>query len=146
MSTDTVWPAGFPTPVKDVILLFFSLADDKSSTAGPRLADEVFTPTGLMKNGAAKFEGTAEISKSREKAWDAYESRKHSVIKVFTHGDKADDLVVLGSLDAGFKNGKSAVGGFCVRIKVEGAEGSKPRLGLYEVFADHGPFVAAMKA
>jgi hypothetical protein len=44
-TASTNWPSikSVPDPVKELIELFFSLADDNSSSAGDRMADEVFT-------------------------------------------------------------------------------------------------------
>lgn len=51
----TIWPTSveLDQSVKDLVDLFYTLADDKSSESGPRLAKEVFTKDGEM--GAAAF-------------------------------------------------------------------------------------------
>jgi hypothetical protein len=49
-TASTDWPSikPVPEPVKALIELFYSLADDTSSSAGDRMADEVFTSDGVM--------------------------------------------------------------------------------------------------
>ncbi|MCJ1303256.1 hypothetical protein MMC08_006064 [Hypocenomyce scalaris] len=145
-SDGPVWPPlGFPTPVKDLIIKFFGLADDKSPEAGPRLAEEVFTSSAIMKNGPKEFQGSDEIARSREGAWKHFQSRRHTILKVYTQSEKADDILLLGELTAEFKNGNSATGQFCARIVVGGPETAKPQFRHYEVWADQTPFVSAMK-
>lgn len=56
----TVWPncVALDSKVKDVISLFYQLADDTSAEAGPRMAREVFTSSAKMVIGAGTFEGS----------------------------------------------------------------------------------------
>jgi hypothetical protein len=57
----TDWPSNvdIPTPVKKVIDLFFTLADDKSADAGDRLADEIFTIDAIQQMNSRRVEGGA---------------------------------------------------------------------------------------
>jgi hypothetical protein len=55
----TVWPepVSLDGAVKDVLGLFYQLADDKSSQAGPRMASEVFTPDATLLAATGVFRG-----------------------------------------------------------------------------------------
>lgn len=52
-----IWPGGIRQDVKDLIDLYFALVDSKDSTAGARLADEVFATDGKWFAAAGCFEG-----------------------------------------------------------------------------------------
>ncbi|KEF55976.1 uncharacterized protein A1O9_07556 [Exophiala aquamarina CBS 119918] len=56
----TTWPTAVQVDqsVKSLIDLFYSLADDKASTSGPRIAEEVFTKDGTMMAAAGASKGT----------------------------------------------------------------------------------------
>jgi len=59
VTKDTVWPTAvtLDPAVKKLIDLFYSLADDTSPEAGPRMASEVFTKDGKMIAGVGGFSG-----------------------------------------------------------------------------------------
>ena len=80
-------------------------------------------------------DSTPEIARSREGAWEHFQSRRHTILKVYTQSEKADDILLLGELTAEFKNGNSATGQFCARIVVGGPETAKPQFRHYEVWA-----------
>jgi hypothetical protein len=56
----TIWPTSvqLDQSVKGLIDLFYTLADDKSSNAGPRIAEEVFTKDGTMGAAAGVAKGS----------------------------------------------------------------------------------------
>ena len=60
VTDETVWPesVAFDDSVKNVISLFYQLADDNSAQAGPRMASEVFTPDGKFIAGSGAFQGS----------------------------------------------------------------------------------------
>lgn len=146
MSQTSPWPEHpIPEPVKELILHFFSLADTKSEDSGARIAKDTFSSQGVLKNGPKSFTGHDEIIAWRRGAWDVFTSRKHTVLKVYTQSDKADDILLTGSLEASLTNGASATGHFCARVMVDGASTDSPKISLYEVWADQTPFVNAIK-
>ena len=63
----TIWPTAvqLDASVKSLIDLFYSLADDKSGTSGPRIADEVFTKDGTVMSAAGASKGTEGALRAR---------------------------------------------------------------------------------
>lgn len=59
----TIWPTSveLDQSVKALLDLFYSLADDKSSEAGPRIAKEVFTKDGAMGSSAGVAKGSEGV-------------------------------------------------------------------------------------
>jgi hypothetical protein len=54
-----VWPEQVvPDATKKLILKFFSIVDTRSENSGKQLADEIFSLTGTMRNGAKNFKGS----------------------------------------------------------------------------------------
>lgn len=60
VTESTIWPTSvqLDQSVKGLIDLFYTLTDDKSSNAGPRLAEEVFTKDGTMGSSAGVAKGS----------------------------------------------------------------------------------------
>lgn len=60
---ETAWPAvSIPNTIKSLIDTFFSILDDSSDSAGPRLADEIFTSDGVLNGPAGSATGhTGEL-------------------------------------------------------------------------------------
>lgn len=60
MATEnTIWPStDFPDNVKELLAHFFKLVESKDEEVGKKLAEEVFTPTGMTQSGVQKFVGT----------------------------------------------------------------------------------------
>jgi hypothetical protein len=75
------------------------------------------------------------ISKSREHAWDVIESRKHEVLKVYASDAEGRDLVLIGRLTAGKKDGGEVVAGLVARVVVESDGDGKLKMGLYQAAA-----------
>ncbi|KAN0105021.1 hypothetical protein V8E51_010766 [Hyaloscypha variabilis] len=139
-----IWPQGMPPEKSALLLKLFTILDDSSDDSGQRLADQVFTSDGRIKNGTHVFSGTVEIAGSRKRAWDAWSTRKHSVLRVYSRSQEAaDDILFLGSLAATFPNGRSATGEFCARIIFGFSEAQETRIKSFEVWADATPFVTA---
>lgn len=62
---NTQWPTPtFPESTKALLAKFFALVESKDPDSGERLAYEIFTPTGLTKSGAMKYQGTEGPSPS----------------------------------------------------------------------------------
>ncbi|KAL5324122.1 hypothetical protein ACEPPN_008665 [Leptodophora sp. 'Broadleaf-Isolate-01'] len=123
-----------------LVLKMFSIFDDSSENSGQRLADEIFTNDGQIKN---------EISACRQNAWASWSTRKHSVLRVYSRSEDSaktmDDILFLGSLAATFPNGESATGEFCARIVFANLESAEEtNIKSYEVWADSTPFLTAM--
>lgn len=63
MNSNTVWPETLiAEPVKKLMSLLLSLLDNKGDEAGPRLADEVFTPNGVLGAANGSAIGSAGLS------------------------------------------------------------------------------------
>ncbi|CZR70034.1 uncharacterized protein PAC_19935 [Phialocephala subalpina] len=146
-----IWPQGMPPENITLVLKLFTILDDSSDDSGQRLADEIFISDGRIKNGMHTFSGKAaehgvlEIAGSRKKAWDAWSTRKHSILRVYSRSQEAtDDILFLGTLAATFPNGKSATGEFCARIIFGLSDTQETRIKWFEVWADATPFVTAM--
>lgn len=58
---DTIWPSppAVDQQTKDLIGLFYSLADHTGPDAGPRMAKEIFTDKAVMIAGTGEFRGSA---------------------------------------------------------------------------------------
>lgn len=145
----TVWPTSveLDPSIKDLIGLFYALADDKSSDAGPRMAREVFSKDAFMGAATGGFNGSEEISRSRDNAWKTVSSRRHSVFKVFVNDAAGHELVVLGKLNQVMINGKELVLPFTGHLVVdaESHAAGTPRLKHMQAYADTAPVVAALK-
>ncbi|KAI1629839.1 hypothetical protein EDD37DRAFT_70452 [Exophiala viscosa] len=135
----TVWPVAvtLDDSVKDVISLFYQLADDNSAQAGPRLASEVFTPNGEFVTVAGTLKGSDEISRSREQTQARFPGRRHNIRKVFVNDKQGHDLFVLGHAKMDLVNGKSVETDFAthILINVQSNAAKSPRLEFAEVFA-----------
>ncbi len=59
VTKDTTWPTAVPLDpaVKSLIDRFYSLADDTSPEAGPRMASEIFTEDAKLITGAGELSG-----------------------------------------------------------------------------------------
>ena len=151
----TVWPtsATLDQSVKDLIGLFYELADNKSKDSGPRMAREIFAENGFMGAATGGFRGSegkergnvtscvtytmAEISRSRENAWKTVASRHHTVLKVFVNDEAGHELMVLGDLKQVMVNGKELVLPFTgnLVIDAESHATGKPRLRHMQAYA-----------
>lgn len=141
VSANTVWLAPIAPPVQRILALFYELADDKNSNAGPRMAAEVFAEDALLYAAGSTTNataGSAAIAQSREHAWDAVESRRHTIERVFgsTGADiGSQEIMLIGSLDTKFKNGQSLVVPFTAHAEVVGAASEAPRIKMMRVYA-----------
>lgn len=149
---NTDWPEFFINAgSKDLISRFFLLLDTESPEVGDKLADEIFAPNARAEFGGKFFTGKegndfsvktipiinpfTEIRKSRDNAWKVISKRRHKVVKVFTANAQGDDLLVIGHVEMGFRNGNSLEGEFSGRITIEGPTSDTPKLLLYQVYA-----------
>ena len=151
----TVWPSSpaVPEHIKALLRLFFEVGDSSSLETSRRLGDEVFTTDGQIVvnkkviSGAdgimPPFLGQAqgltsvikiEISTSNHGLLSGLKSRKHTVDKVFTSSEAADDLVLIGSVRWTFKSGGELDGPFAARAVVDQSS-ERPRLKLYQGWA-----------
>ncbi|KAK1761941.1 hypothetical protein QBC33DRAFT_502148 [Phialemonium atrogriseum] len=138
VTKEATWPATtLQKGVKEVIARFYELADSKEPDAGPRIANEVFTKDATLVSVSGTFQGFSDISASRDKAWVVVNSRQHSISRVFAGDDKGLELVLLGAVKTGFKNGQVLDSPFACHITVDAssAKSGDPRLKFMEVFA-----------
>lgn len=79
----------------------------------------------------------SEIAKSRDNAWAVVNLREHRVLQVFTSHENRLDLVVLGTLNTGFKNGNFLDSPFASHMIIEESsiDSGDPRLRRMQVFA-----------
>lgn len=70
---------------------------------------------------------------SRKTVWDLIETRNHEVLSVYTAKEDFSDIVLVGKLSAGLKNGKELVSEFVAHIEFTDVESSM-KATLYEVW------------
>ena len=63
-----------------------------------------------------------------------FQSREHKVDKVYTCSEKADDLILIGTVRWTLKNGRALDGPFAARAVVD-QSGNASRLSLYQGWA-----------
>lgn len=71
VTQNTVWPdsARLSQKTKDLISLFYSLADHPGPDAGPRLANEVFMEDARMVAGTGEFKGSEGEHVGKSRSW-----------------------------------------------------------------------------
>jgi hypothetical protein len=70
---------------------------------------------------------------SRKTAWDLIETRKHEVLNVYIAKEDFSDILLIGKLAAGLKNGKDVVSEFVAHLEFTDTK-SSPKATLYEVW------------
>ncbi|EHK17935.1 uncharacterized protein TRIVIDRAFT_226061 [Trichoderma virens Gv29-8] len=131
----TSWPLPEPSQeVKNLLNLFFTLADSKEENVGSRLAKEVFTSDGEFLLPQGSFKGFLEIQESRKDAWAILQRRRHTVLKVYANNSHGLDLIMIGKLDVTTVQGKQSSNQFVARALIEERD-SALRLKLYRVIA-----------
>ncbi|KAJ5531860.1 hypothetical protein N7527_005253 [Penicillium freii] len=152
ITENTVWPTAtvLKPEIKDLIRDFYVLADLPDPQAGVQYAADIFTPTGVMKGPfgpADLYVGTDEIKKSKLNAWGAITSRRHRIKRVFVADEGGHDLMLIGEVDLGLKNGKSITNEYAARMLVDQdiIHEGHPRLSLSSVWSDTSPVMAALK-
>jgi hypothetical protein len=151
-----VWPESHVTEeVKSLLGLFFWLADTKADDSGRRMAEEVFTPKGIIQT-SQQFQGSegertprqhiyhqahyqliirVEIIASRDHAWDHVQGRKHSIFRVYTRDLSGLDLMLDGQVTMCLKkNDKKLTIPMSIRIVAEGGPQGH-RISYMRVFA-----------
>ncbi|TPX12527.1 uncharacterized protein E0L32_000704 [Thyridium curvatum] len=143
---DTVWPEHpVPDAVKVLIDRFFNLLDSHDSNVGNILADEIFASDAEAHFGNAAFTGSDEIRKSRDNAWKLFNTRKHTVLRVFSANKEANDLLFIAWVAMDLKNGEHVAGEFIGRLRFDNARSSNPKIKQYNHWADSAPLVKAMQ-
>ncbi|KAK5199670.1 hypothetical protein LTR92_000211 [Exophiala xenobiotica] len=136
---DTIWPGSVNLDggVKDLLALFYELADNTGPGAGPRMASDVFTKDAKVVAGTGESNGSEAISRSRDNAWKLITKRHHVIQQVFVNDKEGSDLMVLGRVEMEFRNGKSLEQDFTARVVVnlESKAAGTPRFELMQVFA-----------
>ncbi|EED18011.1 conserved hypothetical protein [Talaromyces stipitatus ATCC 10500] len=152
ITENTIWPTAATVlpEVQELIRQFYVLADIPDPETGDQYATDIFTPTGMMKGPFGPsdvFVGEAEIRKSKLNAWKAFSSRRHRVKQVFVADKNGYDLMLIGEVELGLKNGKSYTNEYTCRMLVDQASvnDGKPRLALSSVWSDTSGVMAALK-
>ncbi|QKX62291.1 uncharacterized protein TRUGW13939_09450 [Talaromyces rugulosus] len=147
MSTKTEWPSTpVPQPVKDLIAKFMDIGDTKSEEAGQRLGYEVFTSDGQIIVNKRSINGGAEIAATHKDQMASIKGRRHRVDKVYTCNDKADDLLLIGSVERYLYNGQTLETDWAARLVIDNASSEHPRLKLFNAWSDFSEFVAALNS
>jgi hypothetical protein len=120
VTAQTEWPTAVSVKpeVRRLLAHFYHLLDIPDPGIGHRFAEEVFTPDGVMFGMGPGFQGQAEIRKARENAWTDYVSRRHEVLRVYAHDGLGLDLLVIGRVEMGLRNGKTVREEFVARFVV----------------------------
>ena len=121
VTAHTEWPIAVAVlpEVQHLLEYFYFLLDIPDTTIGHRFAEEVFTKDAVMFGMGPGFRGEAEIRKSREMAWIDYTSRRHEILRVYTHDAQGFDLLALGRVDLGLRNGSAVQEEFVARFVVD---------------------------
>ncbi|KIW82952.1 hypothetical protein Z517_02195 [Fonsecaea pedrosoi CBS 271.37] len=155
----TEWPTfEINKAVKELIDQFFWQLDQQDPKVGDILADDIFAKTGQAEFGGHLYSGpegkfalppasflTFQIRKSRDNAWKVISSRRHEVLKVFSADLDGSDLLFIGNVAMGLRNGQSVAGEFTGRLRIENPTSSQPKLLLYQIWADSAPLVKALQ-
>ncbi|EXA32091.1 hypothetical protein FOVG_16668 [Fusarium oxysporum f. sp. pisi HDV247] len=137
VTSDTIWPTpALNDKIKQLIAMFYQLADIQSSDAGPRMASEVFTEDASMITPAGTFQGSKNISSSRENVWKGIASREHRVAQVFTADPEGVDVMLTGTLNLAKENGDVSLAPFACYFKFDesSVKNGDPRLTLARVY------------
>ncbi|KAK5459866.1 hypothetical protein LTS15_003995 [Exophiala xenobiotica] len=164
VTAQTEWPTAVSVKpeVRRLLAHFYHLLDIPDPSVGHRFAEEVFTPDGVMFGMGPGFEGAVEIRKARENAWTDYVSRRHEMLRVYAHDGLGLDLLVIGRVEMGLRNGKSVreefVARFVVVVGVDDDDdertagndngndnGGGPRLKYSRVWSNMEPIMAALR-
>jgi hypothetical protein len=78
--------------------------------------------------------GYKAIRRSRDNAWKTIETRRHKLLKVYTDGPEAEDLLIIGQVTVGLKDGIAKRGEFVARIALTDGHTSNPKIKLYKVW------------
>ncbi|CRG86363.1 hypothetical protein PISL3812_03368 [Talaromyces islandicus] len=144
-TTHTEWPSTpVPRPVKDLIAKFMDIGDTKSDEAGQRLGYEVFAPDGRIVVNKRSINGAAEIAATHKDQMASIKGRRHRVDKVYTCNEKADDLLLIGSVERYLHDGRTLVTEWASRLVIENASCEEPRLKLFNAWSDFSEFLAAL--
>ncbi|CVL13518.1 uncharacterized protein FPRN_12089 [Fusarium proliferatum] len=143
---ETIWPDHpVPNKVKNLIHRFFELLDSQDSNVGDILADEIFAPDAHAQFGAHVFTGTEEIRKSRDNAWVLFNARRHVVLRVYSFDQDATDLLFIAWVSMDLKNGEHVECEFVGRLQFEDAQGQKPKIKSYGIWADSSLLAKAIE-
>ncbi|KAF5696239.1 Type I inositol 1,4,5-trisphosphate 5-phosphatase 2 [Fusarium globosum] len=113
---ETIWPDHpVPNKVKNLIHRFFELLDSQDSNVGDILADEIFAPDAHAQFGAQVFTGTEA------------------------------DLLFIAWVSMDLKNGEHVECEFVGRLQFEDAQGQKPKIKSYGIWADSSLLAKAIE-
>ena len=150
----TMWPTPEPSKkIKDLVDLFFTLADTKDDNAGERLATKVFAEDAVFSSARGVYEGSkginaalngelalmsaadllTEISNSRKDTWAKARSRRHEVLKVYENDTHGMDIIIIGELTAESLDGSTSTHGFVARMFLNEGKRGAPKVQQYRV-------------
>jgi hypothetical protein len=80
-----------------------------------------------------------EIRRCREHAWQVVTSRRHDVVKAFTHDRNAMELMMIGRVHMGLVNGNDVSQDFTAQVVLSRTQNGELRIKSYQVWAvcDH---------
>lgn len=73
-----------------------------------------------------------EIREARKKAWSVITKRRHEILKVFVADSAGTDLMVLGKVTVGLKNGQSLTSDFAGRVIIQRSGSNRPMVQYYQ--------------
>ena len=76
---------------------------------------------------------------SRKKAWDHVATRKHEILRVYTEKRDYTDIMLIGKLDAKYKNGNNLSSEFAARATFEVQGDGKVKANSYQVWVVSSP-------
>ncbi|OAL50324.1 hypothetical protein IQ07DRAFT_643602 [Pyrenochaeta sp. DS3sAY3a] len=135
--------AGIPDAIQQLVLKFFALADSKAETAPEEIA-ELFSENGQMHSIAGQLIGRAAIREGRQRSWNGISSRRHRVLEAYSRSEQGYRIVLIGSIDAEFNNGRSLTTEFVGKFVIVDGSSNQPKIQSYQSWADSAPWIKAM--
>ncbi len=122
------------TPVDPGIVSFLEKFYEVSDTPSSHeeYADS-FADDATFMIGVKQVKDKEDIYTMRKGMWEAVTSRKHTVYKVFPYGEKADELMLYGRVQYGFKDGREVGVDWGARAEMV-KDGGKWKFQYYQVY------------
>lgn len=136
MTSTTIFASSITPEARRFIASFYAASDDGSDHEA--YVDK-FTPDGTLVMGIKTSVGSDQIRTARTASWVPVNTRKHVVNGVYA-SDDPNDIMLFGTVEYGFKNGKSITNVWSARMLL-----TNSKLSFYQVFIDMSPFLEAIK-
>ncbi|KAM5346041.1 hypothetical protein ACJ41O_009046 [Fusarium nematophilum] len=135
----TIWPDNpVPTATKQLIARLLEIGDTDTPDAGEKMAQEIFTPDGVLNHCTYKFEGREAISKCRsgpKPPGNRITKSRHHISRVYSQTGKVDDLMFIGERVVEFEDGQIVNNMFASRAVVdESTPELGPRLSHFAIY------------